>query len=193
MAFGQKKHQTEQATIVFVDESGFYLTPMVIRSWAPRGQTPTLEHTLTRDHLSWMGAVTHTGRLLTMTRPHSLSGTDCARFLRHLRDWIEPPMIVVWDGSTIHRARPVRQFLKTNYGRDIQLIQLPAYAPQLNPVEPLIGVMKKGHLGNVACHDLDELKGYLNREIRSLQRNPEKVRRFFEHVTSRFSNFCSSQ
>lgn len=166
---------------------------MVIKTWAPRGQTPILAHTLTREHLSWMGAMTHTGRLLTMTRPRSLSSQDSVRFLRHLRDWLEPPIIVLWDGSTIHRARPVKDFLATDYGRGIQLVQLPGYAPFLNPVEPLIGVMKKGRMGNVTCHNLSELKEHLDREIRTLQRHPERVRKFYDRVTSSFSNFCVSQ
>src|SRR2546427_7465887 len=46
-----KKAEQEQATIVWVDEAGFYLLPMAVRTWAPRGQTPVLRVPLTRDHL----------------------------------------------------------------------------------------------------------------------------------------------
>ena len=51
LAPDQKKADEDQATIVWVDEAGFYLLPMAVRTWAPRGQTPVLRVKLTRDHL----------------------------------------------------------------------------------------------------------------------------------------------
>jgi hypothetical protein len=47
-----KKAGEEGYTIVWVDESGFYLLPHVVRTWAPRGETPVLRVKLTHDHLS---------------------------------------------------------------------------------------------------------------------------------------------
>jgi hypothetical protein len=51
VAFSQKRAQKEGRTIAFVDQSGFYLLPMVVRTYAPVGKTPILEENLTRDHL----------------------------------------------------------------------------------------------------------------------------------------------
>ena len=52
MAFPQKGALKEGRTIVFCDQSGFYLLPMVVRtSYAPIGQRPILKENLTRDHL----------------------------------------------------------------------------------------------------------------------------------------------
>jgi len=50
--------------VVWVDESGFYLLPSVVRTYAPRGETPVLRAPLTRDHLSVISGVTAGGRLL---------------------------------------------------------------------------------------------------------------------------------
>ena len=47
MAFHQKKALKEGRTIVFADQSGFYLLPMVVRTYAPVGKTPILH-----EHLS---------------------------------------------------------------------------------------------------------------------------------------------
>ena len=52
----QKKAEVEKRTILFEDEAGFYLLPMAVRTYAPRGQTPVLRVKLTRDHLSAIGA-----------------------------------------------------------------------------------------------------------------------------------------
>ena len=51
MAFSQKRALKEGRTIVFCDQSGFYLLPMVVRTYAPVGKTPILKENLTRDHL----------------------------------------------------------------------------------------------------------------------------------------------
>ena len=52
MAFPQKRALKEDRTIVFCDQSGFYLLPMVVRTYAPVGKTPILKENLSRDHLS---------------------------------------------------------------------------------------------------------------------------------------------
>ena len=64
MARTQKKADSEGRTIVWVDEAGFYLLPARVRTYAPRGQTPTLRVPLTRDQLSAIGALTADGRVV---------------------------------------------------------------------------------------------------------------------------------
>src|SRR5512132_1209005 len=51
VAFPQKRALKEGRTIAFADQSGFYLLPMVVRTYAPVGKTPILKENLTRDHL----------------------------------------------------------------------------------------------------------------------------------------------
>jgi hypothetical protein len=63
VAFSQKGVLREGRTIVFCDQSGFYLLPMVVRTYAPVGKTPILYENLTRDHLSAMSAITLEGKL----------------------------------------------------------------------------------------------------------------------------------
>jgi hypothetical protein len=59
VAFSEKGGALKEGrTIVFCDQSGFYLLPMVVRSYAPVGKTPILKENLTRDHLSAMSGIT---------------------------------------------------------------------------------------------------------------------------------------
>src|SRR5271165_2315485 len=53
-----KRARRERRRLVFVDESGFYLLPGVVKTYSPKGQTPIVHEWQTRDHLSVMGAVT---------------------------------------------------------------------------------------------------------------------------------------
>ena len=63
MAFPQKGALAEDRTIVFCDQSGFYLLPMVVRTYAPVRKTPILRERLTRDHLSAMSGITLDSKL----------------------------------------------------------------------------------------------------------------------------------
>lgn len=71
--FDELKSQAkaEGRTIVFVDESGFYLLPMAVRTYAPRGQTPVLRVRMTRDHVSAIGGITPEGRIFMQMQTRS--------------------------------------------------------------------------------------------------------------------------
>ena len=60
---------------MFADQSGFYLLPMVVRTYAPVGRTPILKENLTRDHLSSaMSAITLDGKLYMIEQERSFKG-----------------------------------------------------------------------------------------------------------------------
>ena len=84
MAFPQKRAIKEGRTIVFADQSGFYLLPAVVRTYAPVGQTPILKEHLSRDHLSAMSAITLEGKLYMLEQERSFKSKDVMRFLKHL-------------------------------------------------------------------------------------------------------------
>src|SRR5215210_6443706 len=74
----------QRRTLVFVDESGFYLLPGVVKTYGPKGRTPVVDEWQTHDHLSVMGAVTTDGRVFTLVRQKSLTGLETVEFLEHL-------------------------------------------------------------------------------------------------------------
>jgi transposase len=120
---------------VFCDQSGFYLLPMVVRTYAPVGKTPILRENLTRDHLSAMSAITLDGKLYMMEQERAFKGEDVVRFLKHLLRQIPGKLLVIWDGSPIHRGGAVKDFLASGAASQLQLEQLPGYAPEFNPDE----------------------------------------------------------
>jgi hypothetical protein len=107
-----KKAQDEKRTIVFVDEAGFYLLPMTVRTYAPQRQTPVLRVKLTREHLSAIEAITTEGRLLMQMQDHAYNAQDLIRFLRLLLRKIAGKLLVIWDGAPIRRAQVIKDFLK---------------------------------------------------------------------------------
>ena len=129
----KEKARRQRRTIVFVDESGCYLLPGVVKTYAPRGKTPVLDEWQTRDHLSVMGGVTPQGKVYSLVRPHSFNGLHSVAFLAHLLRVVGGRLLVIWDGSPIHRRAEVKAFLADQAGNKIHLEALPPYAPDLKP------------------------------------------------------------
>src|SRR5215210_5700925 len=114
--------------LVFVDEAGFYLLPGVVKTYAPEGQTPELRAKLTRDHISVMGGMTPSGKIYTLVRQEPLNGQHTVEFLIHLGRVAGDRLLVVWDGSPIHRRAEVNEFVADTRG-GVWLEALPGYAP----------------------------------------------------------------
>jgi transposase len=165
-----------------VDEAGFYLLPFVARTYAPRGQTPVLAETVTRDHLAVISGVTPQGRLFLQIYERPLTGAEVVRFLEHLERCLPGPLIVIWDGAPIHRNRAVQEFLAAGHTARIHLEPLPGYAPELNPNEGVWDSLKVKELANVACVSLVALRGEIRQAARRLRRHPEIIRGYFREV-----------
>jgi transposase len=163
-----------------VDESGFYLLPARVRTYAPMGQTPTLRVFQTRDHLSVMSGITSAGHLFTMTRYEAMTGIDSVHFLKHLRHQTDRKLLVIWDGSPIHRAAEVKAYLADGAAKHTHLERLPGYAPDLNPDEWTWKHLKHVELRNLCCLDLPDLYHELRLAIHRLRRQPQIVRSFFD-------------
>lgn len=178
LAGAEKKARQEGLIIVFSDEAGFYLLPGRVRTYAPCGQTPVLKPLLTYDHLSVMSGITPAGQLYTLCRERALNSTDSVRFLKHLRQAINRKLLVIWDGSPIHR-KEVTRFMAEGGAKHIHLEQLPAYAPDLNPDEGVWQHLKNVELRNVTCQSLAQLRHELNLAIMRLRSKPHIIRSFF--------------
>ena len=175
MAFSEKGALKEGRTIVFCDQSGFYLLPMVVRTYAPVAKTPILKEHLTRDHLSAMSGITLDGRLYMLEQQRAFKGDDVVRFLKHLMRQIPGKLLIIWDGSPIHRGRAIKDFLASGAAGRVQLEQLPGYAPDLNPDEGVWKHLKCVELKNLCCESLAELKIELRKAKERLRHKREVI------------------
>jgi transposase len=173
------KARRERRDLVFVDESGFYLLPGVVKTYGPKGQTPVVDEWQTRDHLSVMGGMTSEGKIYSLVRPTSLNGSHSIEFLVHLGRLVGDRLLVIWDGSPIHRRAEVQSFVAENGGK-VHVERLPAYAPDLNPVEWLWKHLKKVELRNLTCLDLEQLHMELHLALGRVRQRLDLVRSFFE-------------
>jgi transposase len=171
-----------QAHLVFLDESGYMLTPTVRRTWAPRGRQPILDGWDRRDRLSAISCLTvspNAGRMNLYFRvlPHNVHGEDVVDFLRGLKQSVGGPLTVLWDRGPVHRkSGAVRKYLAKH--PDIVAEDLPAYAPELNPDELVWGWSKYGRLANLAANDTDQLAEHVIDELLYLKQHPDLLASF---------------
>lgn len=162
------------------------MSPLVRRSWAPRGQTPILlQRTRSHQKVSVVAALCvapSRDRVSLYFRLHpdqSITSRLIIDFLRQLRGHLSAPLIIVWDRLSSHRALVLRRWLQSH--PQIHLEFLPPYAPELNPVEYLWSYLKNNPLANIALMQLDPLAKLARRHTRRLQHNQTLLRSFLAH------------
>jgi transposase len=181
LAGPQKKADDEGRTILWVDEAGFYLLPLAVRTWAPRGQTPVLRVKLTREHLSAISGITLDGRLFLQMQGDAYDSAGVVGFLRVLLRKIRGKLLLIWDGSPIHQGQPIKDFLKRGAAKRLHLERLPGYAPDLNPDEGIWSYLKRVELKNRCCRDLAELRLELRRAAERLRHKRDIMRSCSAH------------
>jgi transposase len=153
--------------------------PSVVRTYAPVGQTPILREWCTRDHLSAISAISPEGKLYFRSQDRALNSDDVVAFLEHLLREVPGRMVIIWDGSPIHRSRTIREFLSTGASQRLHLERLPAYAPELNPGEGLWAQLKGVELRNVCCLNLPHLRHELRNAVKRVRRKARLIQSFF--------------
>lgn len=96
-------------------------------------------------------------------------------FLRDLLRHFRGRVIVVWDGWTVHGAA-----LRHVASSRLEVVTLPPYAPELNPVEQLWGRLKWSDLANAAFRDSTELLGRLQPLLSAKAESRSCLRSFWE-------------
>lgn len=173
---------------MFLDESGFQMTPVVRRTYAPRGETPIVEAFYRKGKVSAISAVT----VSPVQKRCSLSshllpdnsnahGEDTVAFLGQLRKRLRGPMTILWDRSNIHqRSGLVKKYLARH--PEIATEEFPGYAPDANPDEGVWGWTKYHKMPNFAPEDLRELRSRIETELSSLSKRGDLLASFIRHA-----------
>jgi transposase len=166
--------------MLFIDESGFYPLPSVVRTDAPVGQTPILREWWTRDHLSAIAAISPEGKLHFHSQARAIDSVAVIAFLEHLLREVPGRLIIIWDGAPIHRSHVIQEFLAHGAAQRIHVERLPAYAPELNPGEGLWGHLKGVELRNVCCFTIRHLRNELLAAVKRVRRKPHIIKGCFQ-------------
>jgi hypothetical protein len=157
--------------LLFQDEGRFGRISDLRRCWAPLPCRPVVGHQVIREYIYAMTAVSPLdGRLTSLIMPWVDSGT-MSIFLAHTEQTFAGDFcLMLLDGAGWHRAKELR------VPETIKLIPLPAYSPELNPVEHIWEYLRENIFKNFVLQSLDEVIDLLADGLKFLSQQPEIVR-----------------
>lgn len=110
-------------------------------------------------------------RFYFQIHPGSIKAPQVVEFLRHLQRHVRGKLLILWEGASIHRSRRVQDYVASTQGK-IQVERLPAYAPELNPVEYMWGHLKQHEIANLVAAQAWELRFAATAALRRMRRRP---------------------
>jgi transposase len=144
------------------------LQPLMRRTWAKRGKTPVLKAWDRHDRLTCLTALTvspkrtRVGQYFRIQRGNA-KAADFFWFILELKRQLKRPLVIIWDRLAAHRKA---QAYFCRLGCDwVQFEYLPAYSPELNPVEHVWSTTKWGRLANWPAPNIDDLNARLTSEL----------------------------
>jgi len=141
-----------------------------VRTWAKRGQTPVLAFNFNYEVLSAIAGMTFWNFYFQLF-PKSIRSPQVIEFLGHLKRYLRRPVLVIWDRLSAHKSWMTQQWIEEH--KDwISTEYLPAYAPELNPVEYLWGYWKQHELPNVCPRNYWELDDRARSALKRIRRRP---------------------
>lgn len=179
------------------DEARFPMVPTLQRTLGVKGHRPTVGTWDNKDMIYVFGAVDLvSGRLLatTLERPQNLkklTGMNKIQLMqkafadfihhvgRHYPQHEHPRVVITIDNANWHGGAPVREALSEN--PHIELYRLPAYSPELNPIERFWRSLRRRASHNRLFETMKQLKSSLRNSLR-----------YFQTVTSRMVSLIAT-
>ena len=144
----------KEIVVVYVDESHFHRDMETGYTWGPIGKRiwrmsdcPPLS-----DRINWYGAYNFTDGECLIWAEGACNKESTAQFLGHIKESIKADgrrLVVIWDGAPWHRAKMVSEAAAV---AGIEIVPLPAYSPDLNPIEGLWKWMRE-EVTQLCCYD----------------------------------------
>jgi transposase len=177
----EQRAVAEGAEIHWEDESGLRSNEHGGRSYAPMGQTPEIYRSeRQRQRVNYIASISKHGTVRFMLYTERFSGPVYLRFLERLIRSSERKLFVIVDRHPVHMRKLVQQWLKA-HSSQIEVFYLPAYSPQLNPVEYLNNDVKQQVHDKPPTMSLQQLKHRAAASLRKLQKLPTRVSNYFCH------------
>jgi transposase len=181
----KQKARRRGASLLFLDESGLLMAPLLRRSWALRGKPPKSKFKAGhRDKVSvaaalWLSPLRDQLRLTYDTLVNGyFSNTEVAAFLGAVVQALSDPVVALWDGGTMHKGDPIRALVEESRGR-LDIALLPPHASSLMPVEFVWRWLKYGRLCNFTPQDAHDLNEAVIRELEAVWDNQALLVSFF--------------
>jgi len=174
-----RQAKEEKAQIWWGDESGLRSDHQTGTTWGEKGKTPVVKQSGKRLSCNMVSAITNQGKLAFMVFTERLNAGVFVKFLERLIKHQSQKVFLILDRYSVHTSAKVREWVTENAQR-IRLFYLPSYSPELNPDELLNQDLKSNALRTRRPSSKEELLGKVRSFLRSRQKQPAKVMRYFE-------------
>lgn len=170
--YDQVRH--EEIVLIYIDEAHFHRDLESGYSWGPIGKRIWRKSDCPRlsERINWFGAYNFTDGECFIWAKGACNKESTLEFLHRVEQWVRKQgrrLVVIWDGAPWHRAKSVRQ---AGADLDIELMALPGYSPDLNPIEGLWKWMRK-EVTQLCCHpNLKALFDACKAFVETINKNP---------------------
>lgn len=183
----EEQAKAEGGEIHWGDETALVNTDVRGRSYAPAGETP-VAYTVgsTRQKLSMIATVTNRGKARWMIIEEAFNSDKLIEFLEALIKDAGKKVFLILDNLRVHHSKPVKAWLAERK-EQIEVFYLPSYSPELNPDEMANADIKQAVTKLAPARTKLQLVKATARHLRSVQRQPERIRKYFEHGPVRYA------
>ncbi|WP_319741440.1 transposase, partial [Streptomyces sp. AK08-01A] len=190
--FGERSGETgreqsrHRAPGLLSDEAGQSMTPPRARTWGRRGCTPVVRvRGRGSGRVSMVGRTCYKpgerSRLFYAVReytgrkdqPKGFGWRDFRDLIVRARIQLGGPIVLIWDNVRLHLTKPLREFIDLN-AEWLTVVQLPTYAPDLNPTEGVWSLVKRD-IGNLAAASLGQVTRAVKHRLKKLQYRPDVI------------------
>jgi transposase len=179
--------QRENAEIYFGDAAHMRSDHHSGRTWGKKGETPIVASTGARYRMSLISAVTSRGHMRFMIKEKGGVNADVfIEFLKRLMVGAQTKIFLIVDRGPAHIAKKTKAFV-ASLGGTLQLFYLPPYSPDRNPDELVWKHLKADTVGRTSITSLADFKDKVKSSMISLQRNPQKIRSFFQKPSLKYA------
>jgi transposase len=138
-----RRARRRKALLLFGDEASFAQWGSLSYTWAPKGQQPEVATSGKRKSYKVFGLIDYfSGRLFSKAHTGRFNSESYAAFLRDVLAQTRQHVFVIQDGARYHTRKAMEAFFAA-HGTRVTRVQLPAYAPDFNPIEYLWKKVKK--------------------------------------------------
>lgn len=181
------KAAAQGAEIYFGDAAHMRSDHHAGRTWGKKGETPIVEVTGARHGMSLISAITSKGHMRFMIKDKGGVNSDVfIEFLKRLLVGTTRPIFLIVDRGPAHIAKKTKAFVETLGGK-LKLFYLPPYSPDRNPDELVWKHLKADTVGRMATTSKADFKRNVISSMRSLQKNPVKIRSFHQKPSLKYA------
>ncbi len=167
----------EKIRLIYIDEAHFHQDLDVGYRWSVVGAADWVYSSCPsrQNRLNWYGAYDFTHGQCLLWQQETCNSEQTIAFLQEVARWQPNPSqqtVIIWDGAPWHKTANVRQEAE-KWG--LQLIPLPSYSPDLNPIEGLWKWMREDLTQHHCYSYLYQLERACLDFITRINLNPEAI------------------